>query len=663
MSQEPSQSSGAGWVLFAWVVVPVVLLGAVVVATLWQTPRSTPKTNPFAKSGETNDLSLVRTMLAKPNDLPGCKTVVARLNAHLRASPQHQPPEMPTAERDRIKSDLGLTDDEVAEVASPTFTPLDANHLETCFLLRDAALSLETTVAQDRNTTIRLSPLERAEAGFAWVCRQIRLQKLDLEPPPVAFGLRRGWGTPTDRAITYLALIEQFGLDEEDTAGLQGCLLYVPGKNGPRLWACGVAVGAKPDSLYLFDPRMGLPIPGPDGKGIATLAQTQADAKILRQLDAGMAKYDVTTDDAKAAQVRLVCPLSSAAPRMLLMQNVLLRERSWQDKPLPAAVRVRLAETPRVARATIQAAAKGQPVTFAPGLSSLLRRSLPKEEGGTDNGVRVDLAGLPGFTVPRGGLVATMPRQQLLQLSAVPWTYFPERFRNVDEFGLNAGIGRDLRQMFQAPFLKAINDSSSPREAILRGRIAQSTTEDLVREREMWQQARQRSIADQQLREGVEKWISEVNRVYAAALRGGPSQAEAKEALSRLFRWKPGEPMDILMTSAIGTPRAMELTYQLGLVMQERGERASARLALAARAGQSLPDEKQRADAAYQAAEGWWRELIEQFPSGTTLPAALRLRGEALWALGRKDEARLMWKDIPPVLDDVEKVAGPWLGR
>jgi predicted negative regulator of RcsB-dependent stress response len=45
------------------------------------------------------------------------------------------------------------------------------------------------------------------------------------------------------------------------------------------------------------------------------------------------------------------------------------------------------------------------------------------------------------------------------------------------------------------------------------------------------------------------------------------------------------------------------------------------------------------------------------------LAAARRLHGEALWALGKKDEARAAWKDIPVVLSEVEKVAGPSLGR
>src|SRR5262249_55732351 len=37
--------------------------------------------------------------------------------------------------------------------------------------------------------------------------------------------------------------------------------------------------------LYLFDTSLGLPIPGPGGKGIATLAQAAEDESILNRLD------------------------------------------------------------------------------------------------------------------------------------------------------------------------------------------------------------------------------------------------------------------------------------------------------------------------------------------------------------------------------------------
>ena len=37
--------------------------------------------------------------------------------------------------------------------------------------------------------------------------------------------------------------------------------------------------------LYLFDTQLGLAIPGPDGKGVATLAQSLKDDALLRKMD------------------------------------------------------------------------------------------------------------------------------------------------------------------------------------------------------------------------------------------------------------------------------------------------------------------------------------------------------------------------------------------
>src|SRR5438132_607129 len=83
--------------------------------------------------------------------------------------------------------------------------------LEACFLLRDAARSLEVGLAGGK--AARQTPLDRAEAGFAWVVREVRLpppgrQPISAEPAPPAPVLRRGQGSPLERALVFLALLE-----------------------------------------------------------------------------------------------------------------------------------------------------------------------------------------------------------------------------------------------------------------------------------------------------------------------------------------------------------------------------------------------------------------------------------------------------------------------
>src|SRR5262249_2233607 len=150
-----------------------------------------------------------------------------------------------------------LDADELAEVNRSSFTLLDAHHLEFCFLLRDAVRSLRMD---------DLTPLARVEAGFNWVIRQVGLRERPGGSLPPYFVLRRGWGTSQERALVFLALLEQLGIDSAMIA------LSIEG-GGRRYWVAGALVDKE---IYLFDTRLGLPLPGPNGNGAATLTQVRS---------------------------------------------------------------------------------------------------------------------------------------------------------------------------------------------------------------------------------------------------------------------------------------------------------------------------------------------------------------------------------------------------
>lgn len=97
-------------------------------------------------------------------------------------------------------------------------------------------------------------------------------------------------------------------------------------------WICAVLIEGKP---YLFDARIGLPIPGPDGSGVATLQEALDNPRVLGRLDLpGQSTYGVTAAELRASPTKIDILLDSSpgffSPRMRLLQ----RELSGKDRTI-----------------------------------------------------------------------------------------------------------------------------------------------------------------------------------------------------------------------------------------------------------------------------------------------------------------------------------------
>ena len=341
-------------------------------------PRSTKSTE---NKTTDNPLESARRALSRETDLETCRSALTQINAYLAKKEGGQDSHFPPEEEVALRDHSGLDAAEWAEITGSSYTPLDAHYLELCFLLRDAGGSLDVELYGGAGDKRRLAPLRQAEVAFDWAVRQVRLEKSETPALPAQYVLRRGWGTALERALVFLELLRHVGVGNEK---LTGCLVYCPDKtNDMRLWACGVMVNDKPD-LYLFDPRLGLPLPGPNGKGIATLADVRADKMILDQLTVSDAsRYDVTAEQAAKAELRYVCSLSALSKRM----------RALETELLPPAVKVRLHVDSLEERNRLQTASKALGAT-SPAVTlwqdggasgaGILRRFLPPEEGGID---------------------------------------------------------------------------------------------------------------------------------------------------------------------------------------------------------------------------------------------------------------------------------------
>jgi len=266
-------------------------------------------------------------------------------------------------ERELLAKRFHLSTDELVEIEAGYYRPLDACHLEECFLLRDAGRSL---------TQSGVPTLRQAEICLDWVCRQVLLRETAGNLIPPVYVLRQGHGSARERALVFIALLNQLHIP--------GCMLAwpeaVPG--GARTVLAGVVAGnPEKSTLYLFDPRLGRPVSGPGGKGIATLAD-------LRQQPA---LFPVSKEDAARPEVLLACPLLALAPRIRFLEKKLIVHEQVVLGIEPAKALARLE------KAAGEAVGVWNPPAVADRVACnspirMLRFFLPVSEGGVDRGTR-----------------------------------------------------------------------------------------------------------------------------------------------------------------------------------------------------------------------------------------------------------------------------------
>jgi hypothetical protein len=650
-----------------WIVASAAAVLALVVLTLLSGPGHTTQGGKSSSDPGDNPLVAGRTSLISQTDLPSCQRALQQFNNHLSQAPDEAPAPLTDEQQARLRELFGLDDDSLREVRSATFTTLDASYLAGSFLFRDAAVSLElpSVASKGGGPRIAQTALDRAAAAFAWVMRQVRVQSPTGVPLPPLYALRRGWGTELDRALVFLAVLEQ--LTTEEGQPLEGCLVFCSESDRLRLWACGVAIGEKPNGLYLFDPRIGLPLPGPGGKGIATLAQVRSDPAVLEQLRFEKLPYDVTAEQAKSAQVQLVCSLSSLAPRMSVLQGPLLREPERQRKPdgerepLPPPVRVSLARNFEQSLARLQqAAGAGKESTvgiFKPG-TFLLRRFLPREEGGAGAGVKFFFRQLRGFTTDKDPTSREVPRAVVYQWELAPWEQFPERFRDPDDpvFRYDIeGVGQRLRNLYAGPFFRSVLEPGSARDLMLRGLFTRAMPL-MMRDLDQWRQMKQRRAVAENLDSDVDEWVKRVKDAYIQEVNAKTEdeKMQARQAMTEV--WKRSDAVQILLTGAMADPWTTELTYLLGLCTYERADRLQGRLTLAEKARGESPGERDKAREAWEVTQTWWRDY-----AGLTWPHsgranAVRLRAQTQAALGERDEAIRTLEDEAVPMTGLEKL-------
>lgn len=167
------------------------------------------------------------------------------------------------------------------------------------FRRSDGAYFQEAVWLRDLSNWARGEDVEdvaRATSLFDWTVRNVQLEWDRAAGPAGTRIMQMPWetlllghGTAMERAWAFILLARQQGID--------AVLLGLPASDGSadeavQPWLVGVL---SEEEFHLFDPELGLPIPGPDGIGLdddgrflvkpATLSQVIADASLLQQLD------------------------------------------------------------------------------------------------------------------------------------------------------------------------------------------------------------------------------------------------------------------------------------------------------------------------------------------------------------------------------------------
>ncbi|MEQ8790662.1 MAG: hypothetical protein RIC55_30470 [Pirellulaceae bacterium] len=210
---------------------------------------------------------------------------------------------------------------------------------------------------------------------FDWTVRNIQLDPLPPQPQDITAGpggderprpaaeagipgpgysyhpwqvVLFGHGDAWQRARVFIQLGRQAGIDvvmlaAEDTGPAQ--------KHRPLLTAARIG-----DKLYLFDPQLGLPIPGPSDQPIATLGDVLDEPQLLRQLDVDEGgeklSYPIKAEDLQSIVALIDADSPALSWRMQIAEQHLSGHRKavLTTSPVAVASRVQKCRGVKVAR-------------------------------------------------------------------------------------------------------------------------------------------------------------------------------------------------------------------------------------------------------------------------------------------------------------------------
>lgn len=547
--------------------------------------------------------------LRKDTDLAACRAALGGLANDLNTQNKEALPVLSAADLAKLGELVPLNTADLDEVRSAAFVAHDSAYLADCLYLRDAAQSLAPQ---------GLTPDQKAEAAFAWVCRHVYLQPWVRQTGPPPFGptilpptavLRRGFGSGLERMYVFLALLQQLELDGcligAPDAGTQPAGLpilttdkkgYVTGPPRGPFWAVGARIGT---DVKLFDPWRGQSLP-------VTLAQLKANPDAAKAWFADPANTSgATLDDAKKATAFLAVPVNALSARMAAV-----------DSKLKGDLGAKLSYDAKALRDSFP---DPKPAFWNPpdepfAYGRAARTLLPADIGGTDRGA------------PGSRLYDSYMREQLpASVFSVPPGLLP-----------GGPIDQRLRAVAAGALVVSFIEPPNPRERIQRGQF-QDAAKDMVAKQEAFTTGLERLRLNKDADQQVAEWTEAANGLYQALTHAQfiskDANAEATAVKQIDSHWRlPGA--QFLVDRSSSEVGLAEATFLLALNKHELAERSRSRVdrATGAEADRLRPD----AQDSWKTALSAWRtyDLLSTahagFPGRAAHARALAARAENL---------------------------------
>jgi hypothetical protein len=525
----------------------------------------------------------VRDELRKATDPGATRRVIEQVNGAMARGPSERPlPGLSADEQALLQKDLGLRPNELAEVERAEFTAADGHFLDEALLLRDVVRSLDVD---------QRAPVARAEAALAWVVRNLRGLPPSGPAVPVAFAAMRGAGTPVERTYFLLALLSQMGLD--------AALVGDPSASPEGVWAVGVLSDGQ---IYLLDARLSLPLPGPGGKGVLTLAEARHSADAFKPLAIDpKLPYDVDVSRLQRSEILVTAPLAALSPRMRFLQRIVGEDT------------VRLTADVIGQRDRFRVVAGGATVRLwnspaADAFPRLMFAFLPAGEGGGDTS--------------NPGRIGVFYRELI-------------RFEMLPQFlrELQGEPGARVINLFRA-LATGLDLPGQAHDLILRGQFREATDQLVA----VQSQVKHRPSNPEELVQNARDWATAARQFAADASRQqrGALEPEAIDRMEQNKRiaeqlWKSPRGPITLLQYIVSDRLAAETTYYLGLCKHEEAERAT---------------QGDASRAAWATAQQWWRSFLAGYGSHSWAPAARRNLARALETSGQRQAARTEYEVI-----------------